>query len=86
MFTIGYGRKDDKLLEVSKKRDPSDIDNYSSYNKSLSRHASTKMMHQNESHKRLKSISSRNDITYTNQLSEDISVISSNANLMGNFI
>ena len=84
MFTIGYGRKDDELLEVSQKRDP--IDNHSSYNKSLSRHASTKMMHQNESHKRLKSISSRNDITYTNQLSEDISVISSNANLMGNFI
>ena len=44
MFTIGYGRKDDKLLEVSRKRDPEDIDNYSSYNKSLSRHASTKMM------------------------------------------
>ena len=63
MFTIGYGRKDDELLEVSKKRDP--IDYHSSYNKSLSRHASIKMMH-NESSKRLKSISSRNDFTLNN--------------------
>lgn len=44
MFTKGYGRKDDKDLIISKKRDPDDIENYSSYNKSLSRHASIKLM------------------------------------------
>ena len=83
MFTKGYGRRDDKDLNISQKRAPDDLDNYSSYNKSLSRHASIKLMQHNESQRRLKSISSRNDFTH-NHLSEDASIMSSNANFLHN--